>query len=73
MHLHVIHQERYKMKLIDKMNESIKTSKTFFSFEFFPPRTDEVRPQTRWLRFQNTFERRLLGRRGNSSAFLLRL
>ena len=31
------------MKIADKMNDSIKTGKTFFSFEFFPPRTDEVR------------------------------
>ena len=30
------------MKVVDKMNESIKAGKTFFSFEFFPPRTDEV-------------------------------
>ena len=30
------------MKIVDKMNESIKAGKTFFSFEFFPPRTDEV-------------------------------
>ncbi|CAL5228752.1 g11938 [Coccomyxa viridis] len=29
------------MKVVDKMNESIKAGKTFFSFEFFPPRTDE--------------------------------
>ncbi|EIE19820.1 methylenetetrahydrofolate reduct [Coccomyxa subellipsoidea C-169] len=29
------------MKIVDKMNESIKAGKTFFSFEFFPPRTDE--------------------------------
>ncbi len=28
------------MKIIDKIN-SLK-GKTFFSFEFFPPRTDEV-------------------------------
>ena len=31
------------MKVVDKMNESIKAGRTFFSFEFFPPRTDEVR------------------------------
>ncbi len=31
------------MKVVDKMNESIKAGITFFSFEFFPPRTDEVR------------------------------
>lgn len=30
------------MKVADKMNASIKAGKTFFSFEFFPPRTDEV-------------------------------
>ena len=31
------------MKIIDKMNASIKEGKPFFSFEFFPPRTEEVR------------------------------
>ena len=30
------------MKIIDRMNESIASGKTFYSFEFFPPRTDEV-------------------------------
>ena len=30
------------MKIVDKMNESIKAGRTFFSFEFFPPRTEEV-------------------------------
>ena len=30
------------MKVVDKMNGSISEGKTFFSFEFFPPRTDEV-------------------------------
>ena len=30
------------MKVVDKMNESIKAGRTFFSFEFFPPRTEEV-------------------------------
>jgi methylenetetrahydrofolate reductase (NADPH) len=30
------------MKIIDKINASIKDGKTFFSFEFFPPRTEEV-------------------------------
>ncbi|KAK9819788.1 hypothetical protein WJX72_002386 [[Myrmecia] bisecta] len=29
------------MKISDKMNQSIRDGKTFFSFEFFPPRTDE--------------------------------
>ncbi|KAK9842600.1 hypothetical protein WJX81_008347 [Elliptochloris bilobata] len=29
------------MKIIDKMNASIKEGKPFFSFEFFPPRTEE--------------------------------
>lgn len=29
------------MKIIDKINKSIADGKTFFSFEFFPPRTDE--------------------------------
>ena len=31
------------MKIIDKMQQHIDNGKTFFSFEFFPPRTDEVR------------------------------
>jgi len=31
------------MKIIDKMQQQIDNGKTFFSFEFFPPRTDEVR------------------------------
>jgi methylenetetrahydrofolate reductase (NADPH) len=31
------------MKVIDKINERIADGKTFFSFEFFPPRTEEVR------------------------------
>ena len=30
------------MKIVDKMNESIKAGRPFFSFEFFPPRTEEV-------------------------------
>jgi len=30
------------MKIIDKMQQQIDNGKTFFSFEFFPPRTDEV-------------------------------
>jgi hypothetical protein len=34
------------MKIADKMNDSIKAGKTFFSFEFFPPRTAEVNPTT---------------------------
>ncbi|KAG2491425.1 hypothetical protein HYH03_010213 [Edaphochlamys debaryana] len=29
------------MKLIDKINQKVKEGKTFFSFEFFPPRTEE--------------------------------
>ncbi len=33
------------MKVIDKMNASIKEGKPFFSFEFFPPRTEEVWPR----------------------------
>ncbi len=31
------------MKIIDKINASIAAKETFFSFEFFPPRTEEVR------------------------------
>ena len=31
------------MKIIDKVNEKISEGKPFFSFEYFPPRTDEVR------------------------------
>ena len=31
------------MKIIDKMQQQMADGKTFFSFEFFPPRTDEVR------------------------------
>ena len=31
------------MKLIDKINEKMKKGETFFSFEYFPPRTEEVR------------------------------
>lgn len=30
------------MKVVDKMNAAIKSKETFYSFEFFPPRTDEV-------------------------------
>jgi len=29
------------MKIVDKINKSIADGKTFFSFEFFPPRTEE--------------------------------
>lgn len=29
------------MKLIDKIGAAVKDGKTFFSFEFFPPKTDE--------------------------------
>ena len=31
-----------KMKISEKMAASIAAGKTFFSFEFFPPCTDEV-------------------------------
>ncbi len=34
------------MKLADKMREVAATGKPFFSFEFFPPRTEEVRQNT---------------------------
>lgn len=30
------------MKLIHKVEEKMKKGETFFSFEFFPPRTEEV-------------------------------
>lgn len=30
------------MKIISKMRKSIEEGKTFYSFEFFPPRTEEV-------------------------------
>jgi hypothetical protein len=30
------------MKIIEKVNQKIKEGRTFFSFEFFPPRTEEV-------------------------------
>lgn len=30
------------MKIVDKINANIKEGKTFFSFEYFPPRTEEV-------------------------------
>lgn len=30
------------MKIIDKMNAAMAQGRPFFSFEFFPPRTDEV-------------------------------
>ena len=30
------------MKVVDKMNAAQKAGETFFSFEFFPPRTEEV-------------------------------
>ena len=40
------------MKIIDKMNASIKEGRPFFSFEFFPPRTEEV-----WKQY-NVFHRR---------------
>jgi len=31
------------MKIVDKINAAIAEKRTFFSFEFFPPRTDDVR------------------------------
>lgn len=31
------------MKIVDKVNQKIKDGQQFFSFEFFPPRTEEVR------------------------------
>ena len=33
---------RDTMKVVDKMNAATKSGETFYSFEFFPPRTDEV-------------------------------
>jgi hypothetical protein len=30
------------MKIVDKINDAVKEGRTFFSFEFFPPRTEEV-------------------------------
>jgi hypothetical protein len=35
------------VKIIDKVNEKVAEGKPFFSFEYFPPRTEEVsrRPQ----------------------------
>ena len=30
------------VKIIDKVNEKIAEGKPFFSFEYFPPRTEEV-------------------------------
>jgi len=32
------------MKVIDKINEHVAKGQNFFSFEFFPPKTEEVRP-----------------------------
>ena len=29
------------MKIIDKINEAVSQDKTFFSFEYFPPKTDD--------------------------------
>lgn len=50
------------MKVIDKMNESIKAGKTFFSFEFFPPRTDEVGfVPFRWFSSASSFPLHLPG------------
>jgi 5,10-methylenetetrahydrofolate reductase len=31
------------MKIIDKINEHTARGQNFFSFEFFPPKTEEVR------------------------------
>jgi len=31
------------MKIVDKMKAAMAEKKTFFSFEYFPPRTEEVR------------------------------
>jgi hypothetical protein len=31
------------MKVVDKYNEKAANGETFFSFEYFPPRTEEVR------------------------------
>ena len=31
------------MKIVDKINAAIAAKQTFFSFEYFPPRTEEVR------------------------------
>jgi 5,10-methylenetetrahydrofolate reductase len=30
------------MKIIDKLNAKLAAGEPFFSFEFFPPRTEEV-------------------------------
>jgi hypothetical protein len=30
------------MKIVDKINAAIAAKQTFFSFEYFPPRTEEV-------------------------------
>ena len=32
------------MKVVDKMRKSMEQGANFYSFEFFPPRTDEVSP-----------------------------
>ena len=41
-------EQTFNMKIIDKMNASMAQGRPFFSFEFFPPRTDEVRSQGRF-------------------------
>ena len=38
------------MKVVDKMNAAQKAGETFFSFEFFPPRTEEVSSTVRCIR-----------------------
>lgn len=38
------------MKIVDKMRKSMEEGTNFYSFEFFPPRTDEV--STRPLTFE---------------------
>lgn len=40
------------MKIIDKINQKLKEGKTFYSFEFFPPRTEEVRDGQRAMAWQ---------------------
>ena len=33
------------MKIVDKIKASMDAGETFFSFEYFPPRTEEVYPR----------------------------
>jgi hypothetical protein len=35
------------MKIIDKINEKLAKGERFFSYEFFPPRTEEVSAPSR--------------------------